>query len=313
MIAFDDIYTQVIDFCKEYDRLSELLTYEEICVDKKLFFKISKQHRLIEPIALLMKEYNVLLEENEIYHQILNQDKKSDLSYVKSEIDINIDKIETLKQKIIQKYTNINAKINSIVLEIVSNSTNDKLFSILKDGYQNFCKENNFSFIESENSIYITGLNAKDYFLPEIGIHKLKDSEFECECKVFVFDNIDESKFLFDEKDVEIITCRSSGAGGQHINTTDSAIKAKHIPSGITAISQDQRSQFQNKERAIERLRQKLNDRRLQEQKSCIDKQRKEQLKNFDCVKIYDITNKKIIHSNHQEINLNDFIKGKLL
>ena len=117
----------------------------------------------------------------------------------------------------------------------------------ISSGYLEFCKVNNFESDLSKQKnkavINISGLGVYDLFKDEIGLHCLSQNK-QSLCQVFVFDN-SYNKKEFDEKDVEIITCRSSGAGGQHINTTDSSIKATHIPTSICAVSQDERSQFQ--------------------------------------------------------------------
>ena len=78
---------------------------------------------------------------------------------------------------------------------------------------------------------------------------------------------IPDKKIINDEMDIKIETMRSGGAGGQHVNTTDSAVRVTHIPTGISVVSSDQRSQFQNKNVALKRLNAKLLDMQIEEEK----------------------------------------------
>lgn len=154
--------------------------------------------------------------------------------------------------------------------------------------YQRYCEKKGYGFTiedyeEAEDAglkscrVLIKGDLAYGYLKGENGVHRLvRISPFDSSARRHTsFASVEitpelpnDVDVVLEEKDLEVQTMRSSGAGGQHINKTDSAVRIRHIPSGIVIFCQSERSQLQNKERCLELLKAKLYKLKIEEQQA---------------------------------------------
>lgn len=127
----------------------------------------------------------------------------------------------------------------------------------------------------------------------------------------------DTSDVVVDERDLRVDTYRSSGAGGQHVNTTDSAVRLTHLPTGIVVTCQDERSQHKNKDKAMRLLKAKIAEEEMQKQLAAISSNRAQQVGSGDRserIRTYNVPQNRLTEHriNLTKYNLDRILQGDL-
>ena len=171
----------------------------------------------------------------------------------------------------------------------------------------------------------IKGKNAYKFLKYESGVHRVQRvPETETQGRVHtstvtvaILPEVQDVDFEINEKDIKIDTYRSSGAGGQHVNKTDSAIRITHFPTGIVVACQDERSQIKNRERAMSILKSKLYDYYKTQQDKEYAENRRSQVGTGDRserIRTYNYPQGRITDHriNYSIYNMDDFLDGDI-
>ena len=267
---------------KEFVQLEEKLMDPEIFKDQKQVKEVATRKKLIEGAVQLYREYREIFLQFEENKELLAAEKDEEMrDLYKSEIheaEVKIPELEeALKLALLPKDPNDD---KSIIVEIRAGAWGEEaaLFGWeLARSYMMFAEAQWFKVEITEKSeaesgwvkeiiFEVRGDGAYSWFKYESWVHRVQRIP-ETESKgrvhtstitVAIMPEVEEFDVDLKDEDLDIKATKSSGAGWQHVNTTDSAIQMVHIPTGISVFCQDGRSQHKNKEKAYQIMRAKL-------------------------------------------------------
>lgn len=289
-------------FDKRYSELNSRLYEPSVAANPDEYQKVMKELKSIEPLVLAYREYkNALAAESEAI-EILNTSDDAELKELASaelsEAKENVKRLsEDLKILLLPKDPNDE---RNVIVEIRGGAGGEEsaLFSAVlfrmytmyseKRGYRVEVLNTNETELGGfkEISFMIEGEGAYSRFKFESGVHRVQRvPETESQGRVHtstttvaVLPEADDVEVDIDPKDLKIDTFRSSGAGGQHINKTSSAIRITHLPTGTVVECQDERSQYKNKDKALKVLKSRLLKEEQDKQANAIAADRKSQV-----------------------------------
>ena len=286
-----------------YEQIGEELTHPEVVSDNELFRKLMKEHSELTPIVEKYREYTAAKKTEKEALELLGEsglDKElkelaeEELKEAKENIAVFSDELKIL---LLPKDPNDD---KNVIVEIRGGAGGEEaaLFAgSLFRMYSMYAESRRWS-IEIVNanetelggykeiSFMIEGEGAYSRFKYESGVHRVQrvpDTETQgrihtSTVTVAVLPEAEDVELEINPNDLKIDTFRSSGAGGQHINKTSSAIRVTHLPTGTVVECQDERSQFKNKDKALKILRSRLLDVAQREHDEAIASDRKSQV-----------------------------------
>ncbi|WP_333802971.1 peptide chain release factor 1 [Sulfurospirillum sp.] len=294
---------KLLPFIERYNELSTLLSDPSIATDIKNMTALSKEQSGLEKIKDKTLEYFSTLEQIEENKLLFDDEELGELA--KDELRVLEPRKEEIEEeiKLLLLPTDPNDERN-IFLEIRAGTGGDEAAIFASDLFKSYLRyaENRGWKVEvvslsegvlngyKEVIALIKGQGAFSRLKYEGGVHRvqrvpLTESQGRVHTSavtVAVMPEVDDVEIEILEKDLKIDVMRSSGNGGQSVNTTDSAVRITHLPTGLVVVNQDGKSQHKNKDAAMKILKAKLYDMQMQERNAKESEARKIQVGSGD-------------------------------
>ena len=291
---------KLITIIDKYNHLTEMMTKKEIISDQKKLTSIAKEHRQLNQIVTIAKEYISIYDQIEEYEEILIGDDKDLIEIAQEEVEISNKKIQEIEKslKILLLPKNPNDEKN-LILEIRAGTGGEEAALFAADLYRLYIRyserKNWNTKVLSVNDtgiggfkeviISIQGNGAFGMLKYESGVHRVQrvpktetsGRVHTSAATVAVLPEAEDVDIEISETDLKIDTYRASGAGGQHVNKTESAIRITHLPTNLVVTCQDESSQHKNRAAALKVLKSRL----LAQEQEKVDAKRAAQRKSL--------------------------------
>ena len=296
------MFDRLDDMLRHYEELMLELNNPSVAEDQRKFRKLMKEQADLAPIVDAYKQYKQAKQDVEDSLALLDEESDEEMKELaKEELADAKKRIEELEQelKILLLPKDPNDEKN-VIVEIRAGAGGDEAALFASELYRMYVhyaesqhwKTEMINVSESgiggmkEVEFMITGHGAYSKLKYESGVHRVQrvpETEsggriHTSTATVAVMPEAEDVDVVIEDKDCRIDVMRASGNGGQCVNTTDSAVRLTHIPTGIVIYSQTEKSQLQNKEKAFRLLRSKLYDMELEKRQNSEAEERRSQI-----------------------------------
>ncbi len=296
------MFDKLEDLLHHYEELMNTLSEPDVANDPNRFRKLMKEQRDLQPIVDAYKEYKQCKQNIDDSLAMLEEENDEEMrELAKEELNESKSRLAELEQelKILLLPKDPNDDKN-VIVEIRAGAGGEEAALFAAEIYRmyvHYAERRHWKVetLEADETgiggmksvdFMVTGAGAYSVLKYESGVHRVQrvpetESQGRIQtstCTVAVMPEAEDVDVHIDEKDIRIDVMRASGNGGQCVNTTDSAVRLTHYPTGIVIYSQTEKSQIQNKEKAFALLRSKLYDLELQKKQDAESAERRSQI-----------------------------------
>ncbi|MFT3863487.1 MAG: peptide chain release factor 1 [Solirubrobacterales bacterium] len=320
-----------------FAELEALMSDPEVIADRERYAEVGREYRQLKDARDLAEEYATLKDDLEGARELLAEGDDEELRKVVEEAPPRLEELEEeIRLAMVERDPNDE---KNVIVEIRAGTGGDEAALFAGDLYKMLTRYAELRGFATEVlsqspseaggfkevTFEVRGEGAYSVFKFEGGTHRVQRvPETESQGRIHtstatiaVLPEAEEVDVQIDQNDLQIDVYRSSGPGGQSVNTTDSAVRITHKPTGIVVSMQDEKSQLQNRDKAMRVLRARLLEQQIAEQQAQIASERKAQVgtgERAEKVRTYNfpqgrVTDHRIKHTSH---NLDGVLNGEL-